>query len=475
MIKDLTTLKWRKNIYYVTDNTIFDIAIKQKKDLDDCGTQLIDFSKLPEKFQKAATGLLLDIREYPEAYIEHIPSIKLSFKKNEEVLNYYFPLQYLIEDGDKIIEGKAIQTHPNVFDNKYVNKYNNEIFNYIKDLVKGKNIFNNKNVSIISTALPDWLEGEGQEMTKNYIEKYFIKGNRYSRDLAFRNSEEGIYKYLGAKIGDYKINIWTEEVIDSALKAFYAERIINNYYNSEKLTIDSMENLASSIKYVEDSESGNPIKTFLNIDYNNNASVKFESLCINEDIDTYFEYLKKRFDTSKFFSMINNEYSYNQNFVERTALWMYYSWSDQANAPYKEDLWNTVKNRAANINDARKNELTGEYELDAAGNYIYDNCVRCWKGAVGAPGAKYPWITFKYEEETPVVVIFKYTYPDGTVKTVKPWGDKLFGGSTDNPRRVWGVASVAQEFGDNDFLLEQNRTDGKSSTFDINRFEIVLV
>ena len=168
--------------------------------------------------------------------------------------------------------------------------------------------------------------------------------------------------------------------------------------------------------------------------------------------------------------MINSLDTYNSNYVEGTGLWKYYQWSDRANKPYKEDLWNESVNRAANINDARKDAETGEFLLDENGNYIYDGCVRCWKGAVNAPGAKFPWIIVNFDKDVNSTVTFKYTYPDGTVKKVNPWGDAIFGSSG----KTWGVASVASEFEDNNFLISENRKDGGQSTFDINRFELIL-
>ena len=77
-------------------------------------------------------------------------------------------------------------------------------------------------------------------------------------------------------------------------------------------------------------------------------------------------------------------------------------------------------------------------------------------------------------DETPSYVIFKYTYPDGTIKEVRPWGTKIFGGPESESRREWGCASVASEFEDNDFLLPENRKDEGQSTFDPERFELVL-
>ena len=112
---------------------------------------------------------------------------------------------------------------------------------------------------------------------------------------------------------------------------------------------------------------------------------------------------------------------------------------------------------------------TGDYVLDENGSYIYDNCERCWLGAVNAPGAKYPWIGISFDEDVHSAIKFKYNYPDGSVKEALPWGNKTFGAGS------WGVASVAAEFEDNDFLIPENRKDGGQSTFDTNRFELMLI
>lgn len=237
-----------------------------------------------------------------------------------------------------------------------------------------------------------------------------------------------------------------------------------------------MESIAQYIKDITIGKNENKLSTFLNVIYNGeDVEVDLESLCVPSDIDTYYEYIKKQEEEKEkiksYYSLINDEASWNALYKEGTGLWKYYQWSDQANAPYKEDLWNTVENRAANINDAKKDPETGEYLLDENGNYIYENCERCWLGAVNAPGAKYPWIVLNITNEIPSIVTFKYTYLDGTVKEVQPWGDKIFGGPEDEPRNEWGVASVASEFNDNDFLISEN---GGQSTFDINNFELVL-
>lgn len=457
MIKDLTTLKWKKNIYYVSDGIIFDIESKAKKfDIDCCGMYLVDIS---DKVKDGASVVL-----EPEAYINNVPYIVAEFiSDSERTIKRYFPLQFLIEEGDKVAEGKVIQTHPDVFDNKYINKFNQDIFNTIKKLIRDP--FNTKNLDVVKNALPDWLcVSDDRLMTESYIDKQFLKGYHYNQNLAVKG--DSTFKVSSIKLGIGEnltsINIWSDEVLQKAIDAISVEMILNKFGGG---TISTMELAAQSFKDIK--SGSNFIKTFINFD----EDIRFESLCAGDDIDTYYEYKKSK-DTSKYYSLLNSEESFNALYTEGTGLWMYYQWSDQANAPYKEDLWNTVENRAANINDAKK--VDGEYVLDENGNYIYENCVRCWQGAVNAPGAKFPWIVVKYDGLIPSTITFKYNYPDGSVKSVNPWGNKIFGGSEDEPRRIWGVASVASEFEDIDFLLPENRTDGGQSTFELSRFEIVL-
>ena len=160
------------------------------------------------------------------------------------------------------------------------------------------------------------------------------------------------------------------------------------------------------------------------------------------------------------FDYIHDEESWNESYAAG-GLKLYYEWSDKANAPYKEDLWNTVENRAANVNDARKDPETGELVLDENGNYIYDNCERCWVGALNAPGAKYPWIVMKLP--IPFEGTIKFSY-EGK-EDVYPWGEaaRTFG-------RGFGCASIPTELGD-EFLLDN---EGNTS-FDVTKFEATLI
>lgn len=469
MIKNLTNLKWRKNVYYISNDIIFDIESKKKKfDIDCCSSYLVDIDS------SKADGMIVDLQ--PEAYIDKVPYIVAEFiTDSERTIKRYFPLQYLIEEGDKVVDGKVVQSHPDVFDNKYINKFNQEIFDYIKGLLKGKDNFDLRNVQLVMNSLPFWLSpGNYEYMTEEYIDKSFLKGSNYNQGLATRG--DSLFKVNSIKLGIgedlYSINIWSEDVVLEVVKAIYAEKFINKYGNAFKyLTFSTMERIANNIKNAQVSNLPKSLSTFLNITYNNGEceSVSFESLCADSNIDTYYEY-KKANDTSKYYALINDEESYNSN----TVLEQYYAWSDQENAPAKEDLWNTTEQRVATIADAQKEQGTDNYILDDNGNYIYENCERCWEGAVNADGAKYPKMTVEYTGELASTITFKYTYPNGTVKEVNPWGNDIFGGNPNNPRKTWGVVSLPTIFEDNDFLIDENRNDEGHSTFDISRFEMIL-
>ena len=160
------------------------------------------------------------------------------------------------------------------------------------------------------------------------------------------------------------------------------------------------------------------------------------------------------------YDYIYDEASWNASYANG-GLKAYYEWSDAANAPYKEDLWNTVENRAANINDVKKDPDTNEYVLDENGNYVYENCERSWQGAVNAPGAKYPWIVPYFTDDVNAKIAF--VYDEG--EAVYPWDDRIFG---TGEHKSFGCASVPVELG-NEFLLENGET-----TFDISKFKMML-
>lgn len=78
------------------------------------------------------------------------------------------------------------------------------------------------------------------------------------------------------------------------------------------------------------------------------------------------------------------------------------------------------------------------------------DCVRDIKGAIYAPGARYPWIVLGFEDNVNARVKFTYTYMGTNEATgeqeeksvsVFPWGEHVFGKD-----RMWGAASLPSEF-----------------------------
>ena len=162
-------------------------------------------------------------------------------------------------------------------------------------------------------------------------------------------------------------------------------------------------------------------------------------------------------ETDGTWEYINNEASWNESY-QNGLLKTYYAHYDAA-SPYKEDLWNTVENRAANWNDIEKdgNGVPIEYE----DGYHYINCVRCWQGAINAPGAKYPWAAVALP--VPFEGYIKFTYDNGT--PVYPWGDSIR-----TFTKGFGIASIPEELG-NEFLLDGNG----NTTFDPLKLVVKLL
>lgn len=154
---------------------------------------------------------------------------------------------------------------------------------------------------------------------------------------------------------------------------------------------------------------------------------------------------------------IYDENSWNESY-ENGALKDYYVWADEKGSyPYKEDLWNTVENRAANWNDIEKDENGTPIEYEDG--YHYANCVRCWNGAINAPGAQYPWCGLKFE---PFNGCIRFVYDGG--EAVYPWGNyKEF-------KRTFGIASIPEELG------SEYKLDGEGhTTFDPSKLIVTLI
>ena len=150
-----------------------------------------------------------------------------------------------------------------------------------------------------------------------------------------------------------------------------------------------------------------------------------------------------------------------QNGQEFVATWDYIWDENSWNAAYNkensalaeyyatypdEDRWNMNENRACRGND----KVDGEWP---------DYCVHCWQGAVGAPGAQYPWCVVNIE---PFKGIIRFEYDGG--EPVYPWGE-----NARTFKRNFAIASIPVELGQ-EFLLKDGQT-----TFDPSKLVVTLI
>ena len=201
--------------------------------------------------------------------------------------------------------------------------------------------------------------------------------------------------------------------------------------------VDNTEDKDSELTVIVTDSDGQAVKMTLEqlrkrfLASSNNDNVNFEDAQIGEFI--YDEIIEEEIPAD--WTNMNGKDTWDAEYANpNSALRKYYVWSDDVNKPYKEDLWNTVENRAANITDARK--IDGEYVYDENGNYIYDNCERCWLGAINAPGASYPWAVV--ELPIPFEGTIRFNYKDE--EPVYPWGkaNRTF-------TRGFAIASIPDE------------------------------
>lgn len=99
---------------------------------------------------------------------------------------------------------------------------------------------------------------------------------------------------------------------------------------------------------------------------------------------------------------------------------------------------------------------------------VFDGFTHTYAGMI-ANGGKLPWIgawfTQDFAEEAGVHMIFKYKGKDD----VRPWGERVFGKG--EGQKVWGFASVSDEFNDNALAISDC---GGEDVFDVNDFSLVL-
>lgn len=236
MIKNLTTLNWRKSIYYTSDNVIFEISDKKIDDFDNCGTYLIDLENAPEAIQNAKDGAILDLTFDPSIFSRNVPYIEIVF--SDPTMTKVYPLQYLIEEGDKIIDNAAVQYHPRIYNGSYIDKFIYDIYYYIGSLFNPKKF----NMGTIMKSLPGWLTTTDHvRMTKRYAESSFMKGEPYDEEkatkLAYENEEMVTFDHIALHNGETNVilNSFTQEVVMDIITAIYAEDTVSAY----RKTIDS--------------------------------------------------------------------------------------------------------------------------------------------------------------------------------------------------------------------------------------------
>jgi len=142
------------------------------------------------------------------------------------------------------------------------------------------------------------------------------------------------------------------------------------------------------------------------------------------------------------------------------------SWNAAYNAPNSplkayldanpdEDRWNEHEQRWAVAAD----KVSGQWP---------DYCVQCWKGAINAPNAKYPWVTISLP--IPFDGKIELIYDGGT--PIYPWGTEV------HRTNGYGVASIPEEFGRTDWIIDPSTgeapADGTPNAFDPSKLVVNL-
>ena len=171
---------------------------------------------------------------------------------------------------------------------------------------------------------------------------------------------------------------------------------------------------------------------------------------LKADLDNYVE---KKVEESDSYDYIYDEASWNASFANGALKKYYTKYPD-------EDRYNTIEHRWALATD----KVDGEWP---------EYCIQCWEGAVNAAGAKFPWICPNFDENVNSSIVFEY---EGMGK-VYPWGSTVFGST-----KTWGIASVAEEFQYNGFLIpanagaaNENWAGEPANDFDVAKFKMYLV
>ena len=128
-----------------------------------------------------------------------------------------------------------------------------------------------------------------------------------------------------------------------------------------------------------------------------------------------------------------------------------------------EDVWVFATEEDYTNDEKGEGHYGTNADKDAQGNWPA-LAKQSWWGAVGANGAKYPWIVMNTRQNA-VRPLFKYNYDTSEPVEVMPWGLGAV--------KKYGCASLAVEFEDDNFLLPENGNSGPCA-FDITKFSVDL-
>lgn len=290
---NLTTIRWKKSLYYISEGVIFDIQnIKRTNDMDDCGSFLIDFSRADNVSKNAAVGANVNLINQTELFTG-IPWLEVKFSEPE--LDISVPLQYLIEEGDTFTLNNVGQSHPNVYAKDYRNKFNQDFFETIRTYVNRTPLnYGETLVNQIMNILPAWLTCDvGVEMTRNYVISSFVKGTPWNSEQAINGNDDVITLTgvtLKTPMGDASISgSWNKEKIENLALVLVAVRDVNKLNISSEL-MEAMLDLI--IENNAQTGNGDKLNSLYHIDYDNVGSIiDSEILAKVTDANTYWQYV----------------------------------------------------------------------------------------------------------------------------------------------------------------------------------------
>ena len=271
--KDLTKLRVRNNIYYTSNDIIFDIESRAKADdADDCGIAVWSDEPIGKYFPagKLNQDILMPIINIHEIYnvsdVSNQPYYSDFLSEWDTCIHdgylWYegfspcISLQELVEEGDKIkvhnasTAHVAVQTHPDIYNGSYLEKFNTMVREYIRPMV-----ISGKTLDYVMNQLPTWLTVDPNTYySDSHIENLLANKNLNTNgtwahwfgagtgDVMFnRYKVRTVLKYytqsdaVNASSSDVTLEsvclneIWTREHVAEVMQQIYLEWILNGY------------------------------------------------------------------------------------------------------------------------------------------------------------------------------------------------------------------------------------------------------